>query len=133
MLSTFRSIRKQIASGLMISLGVMWLSFAIAPCAVAAAIDDRPHNCCPQSNDKTDSKGHASDQETCNTCNSLEPMLNHTDEVVQPAKVANDDFQLVLVEYAEVNAPVFTSVSFNIHSPPYLPVHPTLRFCSLLI
>ena len=133
MLSTFRSIRKQIASGLMISLGIMWLSFAIAPCVVAAVIDDRPHNCCPQANEMTGPKGHSGEQETCNTCNTLEPILNHTDEVVQPANLAYDDFQPALVDYAELNAPVFTSVSFNIHSPPYLPVHPTLQFCSLLI
>ena len=133
MFSFFRYISKGILRVLFTTLGTMWLSFAIAPCVLAAALEDRLHNCCPLYNGESGSGGHMHDYGKCVSCEAVEPALNSADTIIQSSKSPNADYQPFIVHWNNFQVTKPVSTSFNLHPPAYLPVHPTLLYCVLLI
>lgn len=129
----FHYISKNVLRVLFITLGTMWLSFAIAPCVLAAAPEDSLHNCCPRHNDESGSSGHMHDHGRCISCYAAVPALNSVDTIVKFTKSPNTDYQPFIVNWHSLQVAKPVSVSFNLHPPAYLPVHPTLLYCVLLI
>ncbi|MEE9158996.1 MAG: hypothetical protein V3U60_11485, partial [Gammaproteobacteria bacterium] len=69
--------------GLIVSLAAMWLSFAIAPCVLAAEIAERPHHCLHIESASTHSH-HLQAEDGCPHCDSLNPTIQEADHLVNP-------------------------------------------------
>ncbi len=132
MLRYLRAKRQKITGSLIVSLAAMWLSFAIAPCVLAAGVTERPHHCL-----HTDPTGvqshHVQTKNECPHCDSLNTTIQEADHLVNPLTFPSYQVHPVVSQWTY--APPFAA---NQHLPKtvsvtHLPVHPTLQFCVLLI
>ncbi len=135
MLSVLRSKRKHIVGMLFTTLGTMWLSFAIAPCVLAATLDDRPHHCCPHLNGNAGPNKHMHDEGKCISCDSVEPMLQSADEFITLSNSSNISKQPVIYNdnYLLITIPVLIALKFHSQINLEIPRPPSLRFRVLLI
>ena len=133
MLSILRSKRKHILGILFTTLGMMWLSIAIAPCVLAAKLVDRPHHCCPQANGKAGSNEHMHDVGKCVSCEVVEPVLQSADEYIHPSILPSFDYEPIVAERNTRHLTKSVNVAIKLHTPLYLPIPPPLQYRVLLI
>ena len=134
MLSVLQSKRKPIFGILITTLSSMWLSIAISPCVLAAALVDRPHLCCPHLNGKADEPNkHMHDGGKCVSCEVVEPILQSADEYIHSPISSSFDYEPVIIEWNtyQITKPVF--VAIKLPTPVYLPIPPPLQYRVLLI
>ncbi len=132
MLRYLQGKRRKVTGGLIISLGAMWLSFAIAPCVLAADITERAHHCLhTQSTSGQSPYLPAGDH--CPFCNPLTPVVQNCDHVVNPLTISSHHVHPVVSGWTYVQPFAAIQLLPVTVSADYLPVHPTLRFCVLLI
>ncbi len=124
MLNVLRSKRKLIFGILFTTLGTMWLSFAIAPCVLAATLVDRPHHCCPHLNE-TEPNEHMHDGGKCVSCEIVEPLLQSAS--------SNFDFEPTVIERNIYQLTKVISAAIKLPTPFYLPIPPPLQYRVLLI
>ena len=125
--------RREITGGLMISLVAMWLSFAIAPCVLAAALVDRPHHCCPHLNGKAEPNEHVHDGGKCISCEVVEPVLQSADEYINSSIPSSCDYEPIIIEWNTHQITKSVSVAIKLPTPVYLPISPPLQYRILLI
>ena len=125
--------RREITGGLIISLAAMWLSFAIAPCVLAAALVDRPHHCCPHLNGKAEPNEHMHDGGKCISCEIVEPMLQSADEYINSSIPSSFDYEPIIIEWNTHQITKSVSVAIKLPIPVYLPISPPLQYRILLI
>jgi len=133
MLSVLRTKRKPIFGILFITLSSMWLSFAISPCVLAAALVDRPHHCCPQLNGKAEPNDHMHDQGKCVSCEVVEPVLQSADEYIYSSIPSNFDYEPITFEWNTYQITKPISVATKLPTPVYLPIPPPLQYRVLLL
>lgn len=129
----FSKIHKHVAKVLFITLGTMWLSFAIAPCVLAASFDDRPHHCCPNLNGKAGNNEHMHEEDKCVSCDAVQPVLDSTDGSIQSSIPPSFDYEPITFEWNiyQITKPI--SVATKLPTPVYLPIPPPLQYRVLLI
>ncbi|MBI4006428.1 MAG: hypothetical protein HY356_07130 [Gammaproteobacteria bacterium] len=96
-------------------------------------LEGHSHRCCPFYNGENKSSGHMHDQDKCVSCEAVEPVLNSADTIVQTIKLTNAHYQPLISGWNDLQIKKTVSVSFDLLPPSYLPVHPTLLYCVLLI
>ncbi len=133
MLRYLRAKRRKITGGLIVSLGAMWLSFAIAPCVLAAALVDRPHHCCPHLNGKAEPNEHMHDGGKCISCEVVEPVLQSADEYINSSIPSSFDYEPIIIEWNTHQITKSVSVAIKLPTPVYLPISPPLQYRILLI
>lgn len=133
MLNVLRSKRKYILNMLFTTLGTMWLSFAIAPCVLAAELDDRPHHCCPHVNENAGSNKHMHDEGKCVSCEVVEPVLQSADEYIHILISSNFDYDPVIIEWNIHQITKSVSVALKLSTPVYQAIPPPLQYRVLLI
>ncbi len=133
MLSVLRSKRKHILGILFTTLGAMWLSFAIAPCVLAAKLVDRPHHCCPQVNGEAGSKEHMHNEGKCISCEVVEPVLQSADEYIYSSISSSIDYAPIIIEWNIHQITKSVKLAFKLQTPVYLPIPPPLQYRVLLI
>lgn len=128
-----RSMHKTVTRLLFITLGTMWLSFAIAPCVLLAAVENNRHDCCPATGTKTRDAHHLHKQQNCSSCNLVQPVMNSADQFILSSTNTGSNFQPVIIEwnYIQTSAPVVITYKGPDTGPQTLP--PPLRFRILLI
>ena len=115
------------------TLGAMWLSFAIAPCVLAATLVDRPHHCCPHLDGKAEPNQHMHDEGKCVSCEIVEPLLQSAHDTIQPSASSNIDFEPIVIERNIYQLTKAISAAIKLSTPFYLPIPPPLQYRVLLI
>jgi hypothetical protein len=117
------------------TLGTMWLSLAIAPCVLAATLDERPHNCCPQVNGNAGTNKHMHDEGECISCEVVEPLLQSAGEFINLAYSSSISEQPVIYKdkYNLIALPVLIVLKFHSQNNLEIPRPPPQRFHVLLI
>ena len=133
MLSLLRSKRKPILGMLFTALGTMWLSFAIAPCVLAATLVDRPHHCCPHFDGKAEPNKHMHDGGNCVSCEVVGSALQSANDTIQSSKSSSFDYEPIIIEWNAHQITKAIVVAIKPHTPVYLPIPPPLRYRVLLI
>ncbi len=131
-LRNLRAKRRKIASGLLVSLGVMWLSFAIAPCVLAATIAERPHHCV-HTLGMVDPGHYGRCGDRCQFPNNMIPTLEDANHTVNPFAFFSYQVHPVVLEWIDVEPSTANQLLCEPVSADYLPVPPILQFCVLLI
>ena len=135
MLHIFCKIKKQVTKLLLPLLGVMWLTFAIPPCALAAAFDNQSHHCCPQDHGNSGTNKHMHDEEICISCESVEPLklsaydfinLSNGSSISDQPVIYKDNYHLIAISLL-IALKLHPHVDLKIQQPP------PLRFRVLLI
>lgn len=128
-MAIFRSLGKQITRLLFVTLGTMWLSFAIAPCVLIAAVEKTQHDCCPDAV----TSSHMHEQEQCDTCYMVQPVLKSADQFVLSSTISMPDYQPVIIawNYNQTSQPVTNT--YQLSSTVYQTLPPPLRYRVLLI
>lgn len=132
MINVLRSKRKLIFGILFTTLGTMWLSFAIAPCVLAATLVDRPHHCCPHLNE-TEPNEHMHDGGKCVSCEIVELLLQSAHDTIQPSASSNFDFEPTVIERNIYQLTKVISAAIKLPTPFYLPIPPPLQYRVLMI
>lgn len=132
-MTIFPSMSKQVTRVLFITLGTMWLSFAIAPCVSIHTLEKSQHNCCPQSDGNTGTSTHMHDQGLCDSCDMVQPVLKSSDNYILSSKAPASDFHPAVIEwnYDQTRQPVINTPKLPVTVYQTLP--PSLRFRVLLI
>ena len=133
MLIVLRSKSKHMLGILFTTLGTMWLSFAISPCVLAAALVDRPHHCCPQIIGNAGTSKHMHDEGKCVSCEIVEPLLQSAHDTIQSSASSNFDFEPIVIERNIYQITKAISVVIKLPTPFYLPIPPPLKYRVLLI
>ena len=133
MLKVLRSKRMHIVSMLFTTLGTMWLSFAIAPCVLAATLEDRPHHCCPHLNGKAEPNKHMHDEGKCISCEVVEPVLQSVDEYINSSIPSSFNYDPTAFEWNTYQITKPISVATKLPTSVYLPIPPPLQYRVLLI
>jgi len=134
MLSVLQSKRKLIFGILFTTLSSMWLSIAISPCVLAAALVDRPHHCCPHLNGKAEEPNkHMHDGGKCVSCEVVEPVLQSADEYIYSSIPSSFDYEPITFEWNTYQITKPISVATKLPTPVYLPIPPPLQYRVLLI
>ncbi len=133
MFNVLRSKRKYILNMLFTTLGTMWLSFAIAPCVLAAALVERLHHCCPTVSGETGSSEHMHDQGKCVSCELVEPVLQSADEYIHIFVSSNFVYDPTIIEWHihQITKPVNAALKFS--TPVYQTIPPPFKYRVLLI
>lgn len=126
-------IHKYVHYVLFTTLGTMWLSFAISPCVLAAALVDRPHHCCPHLNGKAESNEHMHDGGKCVSCEVVGPVLQSAEEYLYSSIPSSFHFKPVIIEWNTHQITKSVSVAIKLPTPVYLPIPPPLQYRVLLI
>lgn len=129
----FRSISRQVSRLLFITLGTMWLSFAIAPCVLIPALEKNQHNCCPESRGKDGTSTHMHSQGQCDSCAMVQPVLKSPENYTLSSVTPGSNHQPGIIEwnYKQTRQPV--NISHQISPGDYQTLPPPLRFRVLLI
>lgn len=132
-MTIIRSMYKPVTRLLFITLGTMWLSFAIAPCVLMAAVEKTQHDCCPESGNKTGASSHEHKQGQCDTCYMVQPVLKSADQFVLSSTISAPDYQPAIIEwnYNQTRQPDTNTCILS--STVYQTLPPPLRFRVLLI
>ena len=111
----------------------MWLSFAIAPCVLAAAVNKESHDCCPHLNEKAGTNAHKHDEGKCGSCDLVKPVLLSADEYIQSSISSSFDNGIVILEWNNYLRTKPVIVTFKLPTPDYQSTNPSLRYRVLLI
>lgn len=128
-MTILRSMYKTVTRLLFITLGTMWLSIAIAPCVLAAAVEKTQHDCCPDANTST----HTHKQEQCDTCYIVQPVLKSADQFVFPSTISAPDYQPVIIEWNYNQATETIKHTYKVPITEFRTLPPPLRFRVLQI
>ena len=128
-----RTMHKTVTRLLFITLGTMWLSFAIAPCALLAAVENNRHDCCPAAVTKTGDARHLHKQQYCSSCNLAQPVMKSADQFILSATNSGPDFQPVIIEWNSIQASEPAGISYKGPDTRVQFLPPPLRFRVLLI
>ena len=129
-MNIIRSINKPVTRILFITLGTMWLSFAIAPCLLIVAVEKNSHDCCPAAI-KTGT--HASGQKQCDTCYKAQTPLKSTNQFVLSSTNSGSNFNPGIIERNYIQASESPKSTYIIPVNQFQTLPPPLRFRILLI
>jgi hypothetical protein len=73
------------------------------------------------------------DRDKCTSCDVIKPVLKYADVFIQPLKTFGVDYQPVTADWNQFHVMKFDADLFLQHPSTFLPVHPTLQNCVLLI
>ena len=128
-----RSMYKTVTRLLFITLGTMWLSFAIAPCFQVSVEKVVQHNCCPETGIGDGKLLHINKQGTCDDCDMVQPALRSTDLIILSSAKADSDYQPVIIEWNYKKIQQLVAYSYRLSPDIYPVLPPPLRFRVLLI
>ncbi|MEE9286855.1 MAG: hypothetical protein V3W33_02140 [Gammaproteobacteria bacterium] len=127
-----RAKRQKITGGLIISLAAMWLSFAIAPCALAAEIAERPHHCL-HIESQVGQSHHVQTENECPHCDSLNTTIQESDHLANPLSFPSYQLYPLFSDWTYLQPCPANQYLPKTVPVGHLPVHSTLQFRVLLI